>query len=256
MSHDPNSRRKIFQTSIFGHDVKCVRCCLLPDNRLFLVELYGNHGYVFDPESQQWDTLEFDNIVNDVTVLNNPKFALLTSGIKGFQQLKISNFMAKQYKKSGGSLKAVSAFCDKIVVHNDVRKLSVMDLTGNVVITINTKYDPWYVTTDKSNCVYWTNGKYDEIHCEQINGPRRFIYHNTGLLQCPSGLALDKRGSLYVAGYSSNNVIKISHHGQYQGEILQETNGIIHPCDIVFNDARNEIIVLNENGTSICIYEL
>jgi hypothetical protein len=65
-------------------------------------------------------------------------------------------YHAKEYTKSGGSLKAVSAFCDKIVVHNDVRKLSIMDLTGNVVITINTKYDPWYVATDNSNCVEQT----------------------------------------------------------------------------------------------------
>lgn len=255
MSRVSSSAKSSFATSMFGADVKCQDCCILSDNKLFLVEFAGNHGFVFDPENCQWDTLEFDNSVNGVTVLQDKKSVILTEGSNGFQEMKLSNFHTKQQRKLGGNFKAVSALGNNILVHSDYCKLSIMDLTGEILNTINTKYDPWYVATDDLNCIYWTNGKHGEVHCEQIKGLKRFIYHNSKL-QCPSGLAVDTHGSLYVAGYSSHNIHKLSRDGQYQGELLRENDGIRHPLGIAVNNATNELVVLNENGTSISIFKI
>lgn len=255
MSKIYNPAIKYFRTATFGENVKCLRCCLLPGGRLFLVENFGCHGYVFDPETHQWDTLEFDNPIHGVTLLKNHKCVVVTAGSKGFQEMNMKNFHTKQYQKAGGNFQAINQFGDKIAVHNDFRKLSVMDTHGNVTSTINTKYDPWYVTTDDHNCIFWTNGKHGEIHCEQVRGLKRFIHHNAKI-DCPSGLTLDKRGALYVAGYDSHNIHKFSQDGQYQGEILRESDGIKHPYDIAFNNDKEELVVLNEDGAAISIYKL
>jgi sugar lactone lactonase YvrE len=71
-----------------------------------------------------------------------------------------------------------------------------------------------------------------------------------------SGITTDEEGNIYIAGFASNNVHQITPDGKFIRIILTESDGISNPRGISFKQDCNIIIVLNNSGEQIDLFEL
>lgn len=102
--------------------------------------------------------------------------------------------------------------------------------------------------------LYHTSCNGSAITCCNING--KIIWEfRTEKLQHPRGIAVDRKGRIYVVGEASNNVIQISPDGKHFTELLTKSHEIYKPSAICC-DRKNDIIVIcNKNGC-LFVYEI
>ena len=95
--------------------------------------------------------------------------------------------------------------------------------------------------------LYHTSCNGSAITCCNING--KIIWEfRTEKLQHPRGIAVDRKGRIYVVGEASNNVIQISPDGKHFTELLTKSHEIYKPSAMCC-DRKNDIIVIcNKNG--------
>ena len=95
--------------------------------------------------------------------------------------------------------------------------------------------------------LYHTSSNGSAIICCNIYGKVIWEFR-TEKLQRPRGIAVDRKGRIYVVGEASNNVIQISPDGKQFTELLTKSHEICKPSAICC-DRKNDIIVIcNKNG--------
>ena len=88
------------------------------------------------------------------------------------------------------------------------------------------------------------------LHFEEV-----FTYKHEQLRGI-AGIATDTEGNIYVAGFNSNNVHQLSPSGQLNKIILTEAHDIINPLGISFKKDADILIVLNDSGSRVSMYEI
>jgi hypothetical protein len=69
-------------------------------------------------------------------------------------------------------------------------------------------------------------------------------------------LTLDNQDNLYITGFGSDNIHRISGNRDVNEIVLTKDDGISSPSGITFNKQTNELLVINEDFTSIRIYKV
>ena len=87
------------------------------------------------------------------------------------------------------------------------------------------------------------------------DGSNYLTYSSSELLD-PAGLTLDNQDNLYITGFGSDNIHRISGNRDVNEIVLTKDDGISSPSGITFNKQTNELLVINEDFTSIRIYKV
>lgn len=113
-----------------------------------------------------------------------------------------------------------------------MKRKSILPVTGQRVENIH--------PTDPNRILYTDSTDDGSFYCITKEGAVVFQYDHPGL-SFPRGIATDREGNIYVAGYKSNNIHELSPEGELQRLIVPQ----IH----LFHRPR----VLMENGGSIYV---
>ena len=65
--------------------------------------------------------------------------------------------------------------------------------------------------------------------CCNLHGTTQWEFTDVHSLHGSSGISVDNDGNVYVVGYSSNNVVVISSHGQRHRQLLSAHTGLVKP---------------------------
>ncbi|XP_063408981.1 uncharacterized protein LOC134692459 [Mytilus trossulus] len=110
------------------------------------------------------------------------------------------------------------------VKEKGIRKISMSDFKSKYIYKNNISWGS-YITTFGGN-VCFTNR---ELHTVTlIDSAQNIIwtFSDKNVLQQPYGVTSDSHGNFYVAGYRSNNVVKISHDGKGGVEVINHGSNI------------------------------
>lgn len=214
------------------------------NNKLLLVHQDGVivTSYVFT--SQIWDMTLIDSLTVAVTVPDNDKIVLVKVRNKNLcaeRLIKTSNicygicsiegFMAVTVK--GGYVKIVTKAGEEVgsIRHNS---------RGEILFT-----DPQHIATNREqNELYVTDYTLHTVTALVLSGVKldsepKFVFRNNEL-QNPTGLCLDVHGNVYVCGYSSHNVLKLSSAGHLLMALL---TGIMNPQTVALTTMEDQILV-------------
>lgn len=214
------------------------------NNKLLLVHQDGVivTSYVFT--SQIWDMTLIDSLTVAVTVPDNDKIVLVKVRNKNLcaeRLIKTSNicygicaiegFMAVTVK--GGYVKIVTKAGEEVgsIRHNS---------RGEILFT-----DPQHIATNREqNELYVTDYTLHTVTALVLAGVKidsepKFVFRNNEL-QNPTGLCLDVHGNVYVCGYSSHNVLKLSTDGKLLMALL---TGIMNPQTVALTTMEDQILV-------------
>lgn len=128
-----------------------------------------------------------------------------------------------------------------------------MDINGIVLDTITTTFSPLDICANKAGDVYCTASDNDKVFVVISDGKEREIYSSSDLND-PQGVAVDDHGNVFNAGMVSNNIHRLSHDGQTRDIILTKHDGIIGPTGLSYNCETRELLLINNNYTSVNVY--
>jgi hypothetical protein len=133
-------------------------------------------------------------------------------------------------------------------------KVYIRDMTGKVLREHRT-CGPNYLCTDGVGRIYFSKREENKLICMTYDFKPVFTYNHEQLGGI-SGITTDEEGNIYIAGFASNNVHQITPDGKFIRIILTESDGISNPRGISFKQDCNIIIVLNNSGEQIDLFEL
>jgi hypothetical protein len=67
------------------------------------------------------------------------------------------------------------------------------------------------------------------------------------------GLAVDRQGHVYMSGFQSNDIHRLSPDGTFRDIVLSKRDGIDQPCNIAFNKDFTKIFVISRTK-SVFVY--
>lgn len=240
-----------FQTATtLGESISVSRGCFIPQKHIFLCDSTNRYLHKINLYGTFVSKIPLMYTPLDVALFDKTK-AVVCAGDRGIQIVKLKNdeCIPEMFIKPGGKCKAMSCVDDQIIVRNGNCKISILDIHGNSVLKINTKYDPFFISADIYGSNFWTSNNTDEVQC--IAAERaQYVYTSDNLIG-PTGLAADGKGHVIVAGFESGNVHRISMKGD-KTVVLNE--GIYHPWDLTFQKELQKLMIISNDGTTIHIY--
>lgn len=98
--------------------------------------------------------------------------------------------------------------------------------------------------------MYFTNKNKHTVTCCDLEGKVHWQIQDQTVLSFPLGVTVDGTGSLYVAGWKSNNVVRISPDGTSITQVLSHINGVDSPQALYYNVSTGQLIVANQSRSA------
>ncbi|VDI55572.1 Hypothetical predicted protein [Mytilus galloprovincialis] len=133
--------------------------------------------------------------------------------------------------------------------------VTIFDMNGNVIREHKHGCKPNYLCIDDVGRIFFNDRDENKLTCITYNFEEVFTYKHEQLRGI-AGIATDTEGNIYVAGFNSNNVHQLSPSGQLNKIILTEAHDIINPLGISFKKDADILIVLNDSGSRVSMYEI
>ncbi|XP_071153117.1 uncharacterized protein [Mytilus edulis] len=242
-----------FQTTKLGNEVKIYRGCFIPGNRLLLCQDGGRQLYVCQLDGSKPEIINLDYTPEHITLYDN-NHAVVSSGWDGIQIIDLTSLKPGGIIRIEGNCDGITTVKDKILVQNRPNTLTIVDIKGKVQNTIITTFHPWEIFANKDGDMYCTDFDSDKVYVVTSDGQEREIYDSPDLKN-PFRVAIDDRGDVYVACGGSNNIHKISSDGQKHEIVLKADDGINGPTGLCYDYETRELLVINNNYSSINIYK-
>lgn len=110
----------------------------------------------------------------------------------------------------------------------------------------------FYIYVDEKR-IYYTD--YYSLHCLKHDGKEVFTYKHEKL-SWPRGVAVDKKGYIYVAGYKSNNIHKLTMDGRLFKILITKEEGINRPSCLHFESNQRKLLVTIDEGRTILEFKV
>ncbi|KAL4220894.1 hypothetical protein ACF0H5_019160 [Mactra antiquata] len=214
------------------------------NNKILLVHQDGVivTSYVFT--SQIWDMAMIDNLTVAVTVPDNDKIVLV--------KVRNKNLCAERLIKTSNICYGVCSIEGFIVVTVKGGYVKILTKAGEEMASIRHNSHGEILFTDPQHVA--TNREKDEIYVTdytqhtltalflngfKIDSSPKFVFR-ANELRNPTGLCLDRFGNVYVCGYSSHNVIKITPEGNLLAVFL---TGVMNPQTVALTTMEDTLMV-------------
>jgi sugar lactone lactonase YvrE len=70
------------------------------------------------------------------------------------------------------------------------------------------------------------------------------------------GIDTDRQGNVYVVGFLSNNILRLSPDGQNSDIIMKKEDGISQPMTLCFSRDFKKLFVSNKRGTQVVPFKV
>lgn len=172
--------------------------------------------------------------------LYDKNHALISVDVDGIQIINLTTLRPGRKIKVERNCRRITSVKDNVWIKNKFNTLITVDIMGKVLKKIQTTFDPWDISASKDGDIYCTDRDNDRFFVVTSYGKEREIYRSPDLRE-PNGVAVDDRGDVYVAGYASNNILKIYKNGQKYDIVLTADDGINGPSGLSVNYETREL---------------
>ena len=217
------------------------------DNKLFICNYHSSDRkvYIYKDCNTYEDEISFTSRPYGITVVPCTDKAVVT--LPAEDSIQFINTTNKKVK-IGDTCHGVTAVKDKIYLGGN-NKVIILDINGSRVKEVQT--DGGY------SCGLFYNERNDQMLVRQsgrlccINLDGQVIYEY-GILG-GIGQAVDRQGHVYISGYKTNDIQRLSPDGTFRDIVLSKRDGISGPWGLTFNKDFTKLFVINR-GKSALVY--
>lgn len=233
--------------------LQCVE--ILPSGNLIIGEssnprllIYSKTGYKTGEMSLKFPSTAI-TVINDTQIAVTSGKSVLIIDVKRVDSMKIANEIRLLDDCHG------IAHVDKYLAVNCVNEgLKLFTLSGYNKHTYFYLKGVLNICAHQSRVVFSTKRNSEMVHRLNLDTTNRLC------LRCPNlfganGITIDFNGDIFITCDKSNKVYMLRNGQPKWKTILTEDNSIDKPKGIAYDSKTNELVVLNNEGKSICIFE-
>jgi hypothetical protein len=218
------------------------------DNKLLLCNYDDNKVYIYKDYKTYEDKISLTSEPWCITVVPCTDKAVVTLPREASIQFINTTNNTKDNKINIGEVcRGVTAVKDKIYIGGE-DKVIILNIDGSLVRKI---------TTDRVNYNLLYNERNDQLLlrqddrlcCINLDGHVIYRYDISGDL----GLAVDQQGHVYISGYDSHDIHRLSPDGTFRDIVLSKHDGVYRPWSITFNNDFTKLFIINR-GESVLVH--
>ena len=128
--------------------------------------------------------------------------------------------------------------------------INILDSNGQHISSISSISSVLYIHHRENN-IYYTD--INNVYCIKKDGSNVFIFSSPDLrgTHC---IDTDRQGNVYVVGFGSNNILRLSPDGKNSDIIMRKEEDIFNPRTICFSRDFKKLFVSNEYGKRVVVY--
>ena len=222
------------------------------DNRLLVCNFESTDPkvYIYKDYKTYEDEISFTSRPSGITVVPCTDKAIVTlPGENSIQFINTTNNTKDRKVKIGEECHGVTAIKDKIYI-GGYNKIIILEINGSRVREVQTDggdiYGLFY-NERNDQMLLRQNGR---LCCISLDGQVIYRYDISGY----DGLAVDRQGHVYISGYTTTDIQRLSPDGTFRDIVLSKRDGIDQPCDITFNNNLTKLFVISRGNTSVLVY--
>ena len=224
------------------------------DNKLLLCNDNSSHPkvYIYKDYKTYEDEISFTSQPDRITVVPCTDKAVVTLlGTKCIQFINTTNNTKDKKIWIGEKCNGVTAVKDKIYI-GGIRTVIILNTDGSRVREITTSGDNYNLLYNERNdqLLLRQGGR---LCCINLDGHVIYSYDISGFL----GLPVDQQGHVYICGYNSNDIHRLSPDGTLRDIVLSEHDGVHRPRVITFNNDFTKLFIINGGhcgGKTVLVY--
>jgi hypothetical protein len=132
---------------------------------------------------------------------------------------------------------------------NGKGRLNILDSNGKHISSVSSIGRVLYIH-HRDNSIYYTD--YHKVYCIKKDGSNVFTFSSPDLIW-PCTIDTDRQGNVYVVGWGSNNILRLSPDGQ-NSDIIMKGDGISNPRTLCFSGDFKKLFVSDERGKRVVVY--
>ena len=222
------------------------------DNKLLLCNYKSSHQkvYIYKDYKTYEDEISFTSPPLCITVVPCTDKAVVTLPDEySIQFINTTNNTKHNKIKLGERCNGVSAVKDKIYI-GVYNKVLILNTDGSRVreITTDGDYNHNLLYNERNDqLLLRQDGR--RLCCINLDGHIIYRYDISGYL----GLAVDRQGHVYICGYDSSDIHRLSTDGTLRDIVLSKHDGVDRPRGITFNNDFTKLFIINE-GKTVLVY--
>jgi hypothetical protein len=227
------------------------------DNKLLLCNGYylSSHRkvYIYKDYKTYEDEISFTSGPWGITLVPCTDKAVVTLPLEdSIQFINTTNNTKDNKINIGEWCGGVTAGKDKIYIGGE-DKVIILNTDGSLVRKIT--------TTDGYNYYLLYNERNDQLLlrqngglcCINLDGHVIYRYDISGW----RGLAVDQQGHVYISGFNSDDIHRLSPDGTFRDIVLSKHDGVDEPWSITFNNDFTKLFIINGGllgGKTVLVY--
>lgn len=237
--------------------------CLLPDGTLLIADRINNNLKRLDIGlNRVIDHCVLPGEASAICLVGNHEAAVCLFHKQAIQFVSLGSTMSPTRSIQLTHECFGLAYSDgELFVTDEGTQLRVYDLKGKLQRTIVSNQTGsrmfesarHLAVSAKGDLVYVADW-YKGLVCVDKYGVEMFRYLGHEL-KCCHGVATDGRGSVFVCGWGSNNVVQLQESGEVLGEVLTDRHGVHLPQSLCF-DKKHKKLFVTTYSNSILVYDL
>ena len=221
------------------------------DNKLLLCNIKQSHKkvYIYKDYKTYEDEISFTCRPICITVVPCTDKAVVTlPRERSIQFINTTNNTKEKKIKIGEECYSVTAVKDKIYI-GGVDTVLILNTDGSRVREITTDGDLNYNVLYNERNDQLLLRQVGRLCCINLDGHVKYRYDISGC----DGLAVDQQGHVYISGYDSNDIHRLSPDGTFRDIVLSEHDGVDRPRGITFNNDFTKLFIINR-GKTVLVY--
>jgi hypothetical protein len=233
-----------------GEQYNLIDIAITSDNKLLLCNYTSSHVYIYKDYKTYEDEISFTSQPWGITVVPCTEKAVVTLPREySIQFINTTNNRKDNKIEIGEWCHGVTAVKDKIYI-GGTDKVLILNTDGSRVREITTDRG------DNYNLLY--NERNDQLLlrqmgrlcCINLDGHVIYRYNISGTL----GLAMDQQGHVYISGYKSYDIQRLSPEGTFRDIVISIQDGVDKPRSITFNNDFTKLFIINREGKTVLDY--
>ena len=219
------------------------------DNKLLLCNFSDKKVYIYKDYKTYEDKISFTSLPRCITVVPCTDKAVVTLLYeRSIQFINTTNNTKDNKINIGERCGGVTAVKDKIYI-GGYDKVIILNIDGSFVRKIATHGGVnYYLLYNERNdqLLLRQDGR---LCCINLDGHVIYRYDISGCV----GLAVDQQGHVYISGYDSHDIHRLSPDGTFRDIVLSKHDGVDEPRSITFNNDFTKLFIINR-GESVLVY--
>jgi hypothetical protein len=223
------------------------------DNKLLLCNYESFCVDIYKDYKTYEDEISFTSGPWCITVVPCTDKAVVTLPLEtSIQFINTTNNTKDNKINIGEWYNGVTAVKDKIYI-GGIDKVLILNTDGSRVREITTDGGSNYNLLYNERNDQLLLRQMDRLCCINLDGHVIYRYNISGV----GGLAVDQQGHVYINGYDSNDIHRLSPDGTFRDIVLSKHDGVDKPWSITFNNDFTKLFIINGGivgGKTVLVY--